>query len=178
MLSQIDARPSKTGSLDLSFLTTSSGEAGASSDRIAQPTHNDGVVLDDRILDDPEVQKCIANEGTFTKKAEIINIDRAACARVAGQIAKKYGDSGFAGSLTLDLEGSSGQSFGAFVVGGMNVRLVGEANDYVAKSMSGGEIAIMPPPDSPFAPESASIAGNACLYGATGCQVFISGRAG
>lgn len=109
---------------------------------------------------------------------EIVNVDRCATARVAGQIAKKYGDNGFAGSLTLDIEGSSGQSFGAFVVGGMKVRLVGEANDYVAKSMSGGEIAIMPPPNSPFAPESASIAGNACLYGATGGQVFISGRAG
>ena len=178
LLRQMDKAPTKTSSLDLSFLTTSSGEAGASSDRIAQPVHNDGIVLDDKILSDPEVQKCIETEGTFTKKVEIVNVDRCATARVAGQIAKKYGDNGFAGSLTLDIEGSSGQSFGAFVVGGMKVRLVGEANDYVAKSMSGGEIAIMPPPNSPFAPESASIAGNACLYGATGGQVFISGRAG
>ena len=178
LLSQVDKAPAKTSSLDLSFLTTSSGESGASSDRIAQPTHNDGIVLDDKILEDAEVQKCIETEGTYTKKVEIINTDRCATARVAGQIAKKYGDNGFAGSLTLDIEGSSGQSFGGFVVGGMNVRLVGEANDYVAKSMSGGEIAIMPPADSPFAPESASIAGNACLYGATGGRVFISGRAG
>jgi glutamate synthase (ferredoxin) len=178
LLSQVDSAPSKTKSLDLSFLTTSSGEAGASSDRIAQPTHNDGYVLDDKILEDAEVIKCIESEGTYTKKVEIINTDRCATARVAGQIAKKYGDNGFAGSLTLDIEGSSGQSFGAFVVGGMKVRLVGEANDYVAKSMSGGEIAIMPPANSPFAPEGASIAGNACLYGATGGQVFINGRAG
>jgi len=178
LLSQIDARPTKTASLDLSFLTTSSGAAGASSDRIAQPTHSNGNVIDDRILADADVQKCIANEGTLTKKYEIVNVDRAACARVAGQIAKKYGDNGFAGSLTLDLEGSSGQSFGAFLVGGMKVRLVGEANDYVAKSMSGGEIAIMPPPGTVFAREEASIAGNACLYGATGGRVFISGRAG
>jgi len=178
LLSQVDSAPSKTKSLDLSFLTTSSGESGASSDRIAQPTHNDGYVLDDKILEDAEVIKCIESEGTYTKKVEIINTDRCATARVAGQIAKKYGDNGFAGSLTLDIEGSSGQSFGAFVVGGMKVRLVGEANDYVAKSMSGGEIAIMPPANSPFAPEGASIAGNACLYGATGGQVFINGRAG
>jgi glutamate synthase (ferredoxin) len=76
------------------------------------------------------------------------------------------------------LEGSAGQSFGAFVVGGVHLRLVGEANDYVAKSISGGEISIMPPPGSGFKAEDAIIAGNTCLYGATGGKVYINGRAG
>ena len=78
----------------------------------------------------------------------------------------------------MEFEGSAGQSFGAFTVGGVSVKLVGEANDYVCKSMSGGEVAIMPPANSPFNPEDCIIAGNTCLYGATGGQVFINGRAG
>eukprot|EP00227_Mantoniella_beaufortii_P014044 CAMPEP_0197590982 /NCGR_PEP_ID=MMETSP1326-20131121/12420_1 /TAXON_ID=1155430 /ORGANISM="Genus nov. species nov., Strain RCC2288" /LENGTH=1645 /DNA_ID=CAMNT_0043156305 /DNA_START=169 /DNA_END=5106 /DNA_ORIENTATION=+ len=176
--STVAGQPAKTMALDLSYLTTSSGAAGPSSKRIAAPTKGDGRVLDDEILEDPDVMKCIETEGTLVIQTQIINVDRAAGARVAGQVAKKYGNNGFAGSLTIDLEGSAGQSFGAFLVGGIHLRLVGEANDYVAKSMSGGEISIMPPPDSPFKPEDCIIAGNTCLYGATGGKVYINGRAG
>ena len=173
-----DGQPAKTSGLDLSFLTTSSGESGVSSARRSMATHGDGRMLDDEILEMPEVQKCIEEEGVLTVKKEIVNVDRCASARVAGAVAAKYGDAGFAGSLNLEFEGSAGQSFGAFTVGGVNVKLVGEANDYVCKSMSGGEVAIMPPPNSPFKPEDCIIAGNTCLYGATGGQVFINGRAG
>ena len=63
-------------------------------------------------------------------------------------------------------------------MGGVSVKLVGEANDYVCKSMSGGEVSIMPPAASPFAPEDCIIAGNTCLYGATGGKAFFNGRAG
>ena len=171
-------QPAKTSGLDLSFLTTSSGEGGSSSGRRAQPTHDDGRMLDDEILEDPDVLKCIEEEGEHTVKKEIINTDRCATARVAGVVAAKYGDSGFAGKLNIELEGSAGQSFGAFTVGGVSVKLVGEANDYVCKSMSGGEVAIMPPAASPFAPEDCIIAGNTCLYGATGGKAFFNGRAG
>jgi glutamate synthase (ferredoxin) len=171
-------QPAKTSGLDLSFLTTSSGEGGVSSARLAQATHDDGRMLDDEILEDPTVIKAIEEEGECTVKKEIINTDRCATARVAGVVAAKYGDSGFAGKLNIELEGSAGQSFGAFTVGGVSVKLVGEANDYVCKSMSGGEVAIMPPAASPFAPEDCIIAGNTCLYGATGGKAFFNGRAG
>ena len=171
-------QPAKTANLDLSFLVTSSGEAGSSSARRQMETHDDGRMLDDEILEDADVQKCIETEGTHVIKKEIINTDRCASARVSGAVAAKYGDAGFAGSLTMEFEGSAGQSFGAFTVGGVSVKLVGEANDYVCKSMSGGEVAIMPPANSPFNPEDCIIAGNTCLYGATGGQVFINGRAG
>jgi len=171
-------QPAKTQRLDLSFLTTSSGASGSSTARRNSPTHNDGRVLDDEILEDPLVITAIAEEGEVTISRKIVNVDRAATARVAGVVAAKYGDSGFAGAINIHLEGSAGQSFGAFCVGGVNVRLEGEANDYVCKSMSGGEVAILPPKDSPFAPEDCIIAGNTCLYGATGGRVFINGRAG
>ena len=171
-------QPAKTTGLDLSFLTTSSGEGGLSSARRAMATHDDGRMLDDEILEDAGVIKCIEEEGEFTIKKEIINTDRCATARVAGAVAAKYGDSGFAGSLNIELEGSAGQSFGGFTVNGVNVKLIGEANDYVCKSMSGGSVSIAPPPASPFNPEDCIIAGNTCLYGATGGKAFFNGRAG
>ena len=171
-------QPAKTTGLDLSFLTTSSGEGGLSSARRAMATHDDGRMLDDKILEDAGVIKCIEEEGEFTIKKEIINTDRCATARVAGAVAAKYGDSGFAGSLNIELEGSAGQSYGGFTVNGVNVKLIGEANDYVCKSMSGGSVSIAPPPASPFNPEDCIIAGNTCLYGATGGKAFFNGRAG
>jgi glutamate synthase (ferredoxin) len=75
-------------------------------------------------------------------------------------------------------QGSAGQSFAAFIVGGMKLRLTGEANDYVGKGMAGGEVVIVPPPGSRFAADSASLVGNTCLYGATGGRLFVNGRAG
>lgn len=76
------------------------------------------------------------------------------------------------------MQGSAGQSFGSFLVKGMHVNVVGEANDYVGKGMAGGSISIVPPPGTVFAPEDASLVGNTCLYGATGGELFVNGRAG
>jgi len=81
------------------------------------------------------------------------------------------------GAVSIRLTGSAGQSFGAFIVDGMNLDLEGEANDYVGKGMSGGEIAIRPPAAAPFDTPQA-IAGNTILYGATGGVLFAAGRAG
>ena len=64
------------------------------------------------------------------------------------------------------------------MVSGMKTTVVGEANDYVGKGMAGGDIAIMPPTDSGFKAEDASIVGNTCLYGATGGRLFVNGKAG
>lgn len=178
LLQQRQVQLSKTSGLDLSFLTSYAGETGASTKRLSQETHDNGPQLDDDILADPEVQNVIRTEGTLVKEVEIINTDRSALGRVAGAIAKHYGDGGFKGCLELRLQGSGGQSFGCFIVGGMKIVLVGEANDYVGKGMAGGEITIIPPPGSPFQPEKASIVGNTCLYGATGGKLFVLGRAG
>ena len=176
---QRDVSLAKTAHLDLSFLTKEAGAAGRSSDRIAQPTHTNGVnLLDDRILDNPDVQNCIQNQTKCEKEYEIVNTDRAALGRVGGAISKRYGDDGFQGTLSLRLFGSAGQSFGCFIVSGMKIRLEGEANDYVGKGMAGGEMTIVPPPQLPIKPEKASIVGNTCLYGATGGTLFVNGRAG
>ena len=81
------------------------------------------------------------------------------------------------GSVSIRLTGSAGQSFGAFIVDGMRLELEGEANDYVGKGMTGGEIAIRPPAVAPFDTPQA-IAGNTILYGATGGSLFAAGRVG
>ncbi len=94
-------------------------------------------------------QACIANATSVSKDFDIINVDRSSLGRVGGAIAKKYGDQGFTGRLQLNLSGSAGQSFACFLVEGMVVRLVGEANDYVGKGMAGGDVTIVPPPGAP-----------------------------
>ena len=168
----------KTSNLDLSFLTRFAGDCGPSSARIAQATHSNGPMLDDALVADAEVERAIAAEGSASRDVEITNVDRAALGRLAGAVARVHGDSGFAGTIELNLRGSAGQSFGCFLVSGMKVKLTGEANDYVGKGMAGGEISIVPPPGSPFEAREASIVGNTCLYGATGGRLFVCGKGG
>nr|BAE98673.1 ferredoxin-dependent glutamate synthase [Arabidopsis thaliana] len=169
----------KTQHLDLSYLLSSVGTPSLSSTEIRkQEVHTNGPVLDDDILADPLVIDAIENEKVVEKTVKICNVDRAACGRVAGVIAKKYGDTGFAGQVNLTFLGSAGQSFGCFLIPGMNIRLIGESNDYVGKGMAGGEIVVTPVEKIGFVPEEATIVGNTCLYGATGGQIFARGKAG
>jgi glutamate synthase (ferredoxin) len=169
----------KTQHIDLGYLLMNAGLPKWSSSQIrSQDVHSNGPVLDETILADPEVIDAIENEKEVSKTYPIYNVDRAVCGRVAGAIAKKYGDTGFAGQLNITFTGSAGQSFGCFLTPGMNVRLVGEANDYVGKGMAGGELVVVPVDDTGFVPEDAAIVGNTCLYGATGGQVFVRGKTG
>jgi glutamate synthase domain-containing protein 3 len=82
------------------------------------------------------------------------------------------------GQMNLSFSGSAGQGFGVFLCEGINVRLFGEANDSVCKSMSGGRVVITPAPAARFAPETNAIIGNCALYGATGGRLYVHGRAG
>jgi glutamate synthase (ferredoxin) len=135
--------------------------------------------LDREICANKDVQKVIAdNAGEAALNLKIKNTDRSVGAMIAGDIARAHGNSGFQGKITLQLEGSAGQSFGAFVLPGLSVRLSGEANDYVGKGMHGGEIVVVPNNDASFVSADSSIVGNACLYGATGGDFHANGRAG
>jgi glutamate synthase (NADPH/NADH) large chain len=80
--------------------------------------------------------------------------------------------------LEISLRGTAGQSFGAWNVAGLNMHLVGDANDYVGKGMSGGRIVIHPPPNVSYVARDTAIIGNTCLYGATGGELYAAGRAG
>ncbi|KAM5578066.1 ferredoxin-dependent glutamate synthase, chloroplastic [Rosa sericea] len=169
----------KTQHLDLGYILSNVGLPKWTSTMIRnQDVHTNGPVLDDILLGDPEISDAIENEKVIQKTVKIYNVDRAVCGRIAGVVAKKYGDTGFAGQLNITFTGSAGQSFGCFLTPGMNIRLVGEANDYVGKSISGGELVVTPAENTGFCPEDATIVGNTCLYGATGGQIFVRGKAG
>ena len=115
--------------------------------------------------------------GTFN--FELVNTGRSIGARVAGEIAERYGNDGMkANPITLKLTGIAGQSFGVFNVDGLNLHLEGDANDYVGKGMAGGEIVVRPPSVSTFDPKFTPIVGNTCLYGATGGKLFANGTGG
>lgn len=115
---------------------------------------------------------------TFLMHA-IMNTDRAVGAGIAGLVAKQYGAEGLPeGTITVDFRGSAGQSFGAFLTKGIEFRLHGDANDYVAKSLSGGRICIMPEEGSSFRAEENIIGGNTILYGATSGELYANGVVG
>jgi glutamate synthase (ferredoxin) len=136
-----------------------------------------GTPYDDQIL--VEIRDAI-REGRAAESAwQITNGDRAVGARVAAAIARRYGDEGLPdGTITLRFTGAAGQSFGAWCVSGMRLVLTGEANDYVGKGMTGGEIIIRPPQGLLAAAHRHVIAGNTLLYGATGGRLFAAGRVG
>ncbi len=115
--------------------------------------------------------------GIFNFK--LVNTGRSIGARLAGEIAQRYGNDGMKNApITLKLTGIAGQSFGVFNVDGLNLHLEGDANDYVGKGMAGGEIVICPPKGSVFDPKNTPIVGNTCLYGATGGKLFAHGTGG
>ena len=135
--------------------------------------------LDRAISNHPKVKQVISdNAGTASVRFDIQNTDRSVGAMLAGDIARAHGNSAFAGKIEVTFDGSAGQSFGAFVLPGMSVRLNGEANDYVGKGMHGGDITVVPPDNAGFVAADSSIIGNACLYGATGGDFHAHGRAG
>jgi glutamate synthase (NADPH/NADH) large chain len=109
----------------------------------------------------------------------IRNKNRAVGALLSSRIASRHGQDGLpAGTLKLFFEGSSGQSFGAWLASGVEMTLFGEGNDYVGKGLSGGVIAVRPPAESSFAPEENVIVGNTVLYGATSGRAFFCGLGG
>ena len=109
---------------------------------------------------------------------DIINTNRTVGTILSHEIAKRWGEECLPdGTIHFKLTGSAGQSFGAFLARGVTLELVGDANDYVGKGLSGGRLIIYPPAASSFAPEENIIIGNVALYGATGGEAFFRGRA-
>jgi len=136
-----------------------------------------GTSLDDQITG--ELGSALEDGTPFTGSYRVQNTDRTVGGRISVRIARTHGDQGVEpGTIDLKFTGSAGQSFGAWLVPGVRLTLVGEANDYVAKGMHGGEIVIRPPENAGFAAAEGCIAGNTVLYGATGGSLYLSGRAG
>jgi glutamate synthase (ferredoxin) len=157
--------------LDLSTLLARSGE-GPSRHTRPGPAHSGDRL---GILLYAQGKAAIDTSALIEPRHLITNGDRAIGARLGGAIARQAGSGAPAGRIRVRFEGSAGQSFGAFLTAGVEFHLVGEANDYVGKAMSGGRIVISPPPDDVGDP---CLMGNTALYGATGGQLFCAGSAG
>src|SRR5262249_26990896 len=140
-------------------------------------------------LDEQVWQDCrpaVERGERVAREYAIRNVDRTLGARLSGELARRAGRNGNVSGrngadspqVELHFRGSAGQSFGAFCHRGMMLFLEGEAQDYVGKSMHGGELVLVPPADSQFPTHQNVIMGNTCLYGATGGSVYAAGRAG
>jgi glutamate synthase domain-containing protein 2/glutamate synthase domain-containing protein 3 len=174
--------------------------------RICNKTRNDGLAkpaLDLKILSDivvlqggtadelPEygvgsvsesllnAMKLIPDRPPIQLSYDVVNTDRNIGTRLSGRIAEIHGDRGLPnGSIHITCRGSAGQSFGCFLVSGVTLELIGEANDYVGKGMADGEIIIRVSERAKFEAATNAICGNTCLYGAIGGKLFANGRAG
>ena len=136
-------------------------------------------VKDEEII--KAAQKAIDSQEEITLDYAIKNTDRAVGTMLSGAIALKYGEEGLPdGTIKIKFKGSAGQSFGAFAVRGLDLRLEGETNDYFGKGLSGGRISILPPArrSDEFKAEDNIIAGNTGLYGATSGELYINGKVG
>ena len=134
-------------------------------------------VLDNKLI---ELAKPALSDGTAVKHdVEICNRDRTTGAMLSGRIARKYGHTGLPeDTIWLNFRGTAGQAFGAWTAHGVTLDLVGEANDYVGKGLSGGKLIVRPDPTSSIDPEQSIIVGNTVLYGAISGECYFRGFAG
>ena len=168
----------KADGIDLSSILTPAEKPHPDTGTYCTESQDHGLeeVLDVKLL---ELAKP-ALEGSEQVNIElpIINTDRTVGTILSNEIAKAHGgDLLPEDTVKIKFTGSAGQSLGAFLAKGISIELEGDANDYVGKGLSGGKLAIYPPRSSKFSPEENIIAGNVCLYGATGGKAFFRGHA-
>ena len=174
----------KANMIDLSrVLRDVGGELGHDAPRICLMNRNDG--LDEHPLDDKIIQATTyaikSGQKVNPLRYKVKNTFRNIGTKLAGQIALHHGNHGMAeGAIDITCEGSAGQSFAAFLCGGIKLTLIGEANDYVGKGLCGGEIIIRTGPRIShfFNSWENSIMGNTVMYGATSGRLYAAGRAG
>lgn len=170
------AKGSKAATLDFTrLLFKESGKQSLC--HTAEQAHDLSGALDHSII--LSAQRAVTKGEEVNLDYAIKNTDRATGAMLSGLIASTHGEEGLPDStINVKFKGSAGQSFGAFLVKGVNFKLEGEANDYFAKGLSGGRIAILPPVRSNFNAEDNTIAGNTGLYGATSGELYVNGKVG
>ena len=168
---------SKASKLDFSRLLFKEGDASSALCHREPELNSLPQVLDNEIV--KACQAAIEWKDEVNLDYVIRNTDRALCTMLSGRIAQKFGEVGLPDStINIKFKGSAGQSFGAFLVKGVNLRLEGECNDYFGKGLSGGRISILPPVRATFAAEENMIAGNTGLYGATSGELYVNGQVG
>ena len=168
----------KTAGLDLApILHVPEGDPSAP--RHQQVAQDHGL---DRALDVELISLCapaLELAEPVRARLAIRNVNRTVGTMLGSEVTRRYGGAGLPdGTIDLTFVGSAGQSFGAFVPAGITLRLVGDANDYVGKGLSGGRIVVHPDPKATFLAESNIVAGNVIGYGATSGEIFLRGRVG
>ncbi len=181
LLRQVPAPPEvpKARGLDLSAIVDAAHVQGAAAlrarSREVLPRPPRGV--DQKMIEIAE--GAIYSGEAARAKLTITNQDRSVGTALGGEVTRRHGARGLPdGLVVFDLEGCAGQSLGAFLPRGITLRCAGDANDYAGKGLSGGTIAVFPPPGARFKAEDSVITGNVALYGATSGKAFFRGRAG
>ena len=173
--SRLVATPDPDSGLDLGALLVTG--APDQRHRTIDQDHELRGALDWRFYD--QALDAVREGRPFTYHGTVRNTDRTVGTLTGSAITRLLGAATLApDSVVLDLTGSAGQSLGAFLPAGLTVRLAGDANDYVAKGLSGGRVIVVPPPGAPFDAAHNIIAGNVIAYGATSGELFITGVVG
>ncbi|KAI1083828.1 glutamate synthase [Whalleya microplaca] len=173
-----DLRTNKTSNIDLSLILTPAHKLrpGVATFNVRKQDHRLYVRLDNKLISEAELT---LDKGLPSRiECDIVNTDRAMGTSLSYQISKRYGEAGLPmDTVHVNIKGSAGQSFGAFLAPGVTLELEGDANDYVGKGLSGGRLIIYPPRSAVFKAEENILIGNVCLYGATNGTCFFRGVA-
>ncbi|TQS36117.1 hypothetical protein Golomagni_03442 [Golovinomyces magnicellulatus] len=173
-----DLRTKKTQNIDLSLILTPAHKLrpGVATFNVRKQDHRLYVRLDNKLISEAELT---LDKGLPSRiECDIINTDRAMGTSLSYQVSKRYGEEGLpTDTIHVNIKGSAGQSFGAFLAPGITLELEGDANDYVGKGLSGGRLIIYPPRTATFKAEENVLIGNVCLYGATSGNCFFRGVA-
>ncbi|HUO16583.1 MAG TPA: glutamate synthase large subunit [Verrucomicrobiae bacterium] len=168
----------KARSIDLSnILYSPPVPARVARRQVHAQDHGLDQALDHQLIE--KAQPALDRRAPVEISLPVRNIHRSVGTMLGGEIARRYGSTGLPeDTIRVQLEGSAGQSLGAFLTSGITLTLEGEANDYVGKGLSGGRLVVYPPRKSTFAAEENILIGNVALYGATAGEAFFRGIAG
>ena len=173
-----EIRHKKTANIDLSLILTPAHKLrpGVATFNVRKQDHRLYVRLDNKLISEAELT---LDKGLPSRiECDIVNTDRAMGTSLSYHISKRYGEAGLPmDTVHVNIKGSAGQSFGAFLAPGVTLELEGDSNDYVGKGLSGGRLIIYPPRSAVFKAEENILIGNVCLYGATSGSCFFRGVA-
>ncbi|VBB77340.1 Putative glutamate synthase [NADPH] [Podospora comata] len=173
-----DLRTNKTANIDLSLILTPAHKLrpGVATFNVRKQDHRLYVRLDNKLISEAELT---LDKGLPSRiECDIVNTDRAMGTSLSYHVSKRFGEAGLPmDTIHVNIKGSAGQSFGAFLAPGITLELEGDANDYVGKGLSGGRLIVYPPRSAVFKAEENILIGNVCLYGATSGTAFFRGVA-
>lgn len=173
-----DLRNTKNANLDLSPILTPAHtiRPGVDTHCVRKQDHKLHVRIDNKLIDESELT--LAKGLPVTIDCDVVNTDRTLGTTLSYRVSKTFGEQGLPhDTIHVNVKGSAGQSFGAFLAPGITLELEGDANDYIGKGLSGGRIIVYPPQESKFKAEDQIIAGNTAFFGATSGAAFIRGIA-